>query len=137
MDEDEGQGSMPENPREKGSAKGEAKVGNVAEEGPDWVLPDTVRVTVKPKTNQGSSVFLPGGGEDEVAQSFQGAQVQVGQEKTTVNRVITQPVENVTVLQQRAIKVRNIVGEIRDITAEIITDKVIVQGISPLATFSS
>lgn len=136
VDEDEGQREHAGKPkRKKAVRKGEAKVGNVAEEGPDWVLPDTVRVTVKPKTNQGSSVFLPGGGEDEVAQSFQGAQVQVGQEKTTVNRVITQPVENVTVLQQRAIKVRNIVGEIRDITAEIITDKVIVQGVLHLQLF--
>lgn len=135
-DEEGGAGENTAKPKRKRTVrKVGAKAGIAPDGGPDWVLPDTVRVTVKPKEDEGVAMFLPSGTEEGVAQSFQGAQVQVGQETATLNRVVVQPVEDVTVLPQRAIKVRNIVGEIRDVTSDIITDKVIVQGTLHLQLF--
>ena len=58
-----------------------------------------------------------------VATAFQGAQVRVGEARTRVAPAIP-----VTRLPAAAVKIRNITGEIRDITAEIIPDKVIIQG---------
>jgi hypothetical protein len=59
-----------------------------------------------------------------VVKNLQGAEVTVGQARTQVN-----PVVRVNQLPVRAIKIRNIVGEIRNVTAEVIRDKVIIQGI--------
>jgi outer membrane biosynthesis protein TonB len=61
---------------------------------------------------------------DEVVTAFQGAQVQVGEARS---RVI--PAVPVTRLPAAAVKIRNITGEVRDVCAEIIPDKVIIQGI--------
>lgn len=60
----------------------------------------------------------------EVATDFRGARVQVGE-----TRVRVEPAVPVTRLPAPAVKIRNITGEIRDITTEIIPDKVIIQGI--------
>src|SRR5690554_310275 len=62
--------------------------------------------------------------DSEVATDFQGARVQVGETRTRVA-----PAVPVTRLPAPAVKIRNITGEIRDITTEIIPDKVIIQGI--------
>lgn len=60
----------------------------------------------------------------EVATAFQGAQVQIGETRTRVA-----PFVPVTRLPAAAVKIRNITGEVRDVCAEIIPDKVIIQGI--------
>lgn len=60
----------------------------------------------------------------EVATAFQGAQVQVGEARTRFA-----PAVPVTRLPAAAVKIRNITGEVREVTAEIIPDKVIIQGI--------
>jgi|GEM_PF-206633 len=62
--------------------------------------------------------------ETGVATAFQGAQVEVGEARTRVAPAIP-----VTRLPAAAVKIRNITGEIRDVTAEIIPDKVIIQGV--------
>ncbi len=59
-----------------------------------------------------------------VVKNLQGAEVTVGEARTQVN-----PVVRVNQLPVPAIKIRNIVGEIRNVTAEVIRDKVIIQGI--------
>lgn len=62
--------------------------------------------------------------ESGVTTAFQGAQVRVGEARARVT-----PTVPVTRLPAPAVKILNITGEIRDVTAEIIPDKVIIQGI--------
>ncbi|HHW12461.1 MAG TPA: DUF3794 domain-containing protein [Firmicutes bacterium] len=59
-----------------------------------------------------------------VVQQLKGAEVTVGERVARV-----QPVVRPTQLPSPALKVRNITGEVRNVTAEVIKDKVIVQGI--------
>ncbi len=104
------------------------------------VLPDRVQVKVVDNSTgaTGQDEFNPsvmkirvnnGPGESvatepDVRQQFTGAEIKVGEARTRVS-----PVVRATQLPVPAIKVRNIVGEVRNVTAEIIKDKVIVQGI--------
>jgi hypothetical protein len=106
---------------------------------PTLVMPD--RVQVKPKTpawagdfnpqvtrirvsNQQSGLGAEIPRDQGLVQRLQGAEVTVGERTARVN-----PVVRPTQLPMPAVKVRNITGEIRNVTAELIKDKVIVQGI--------
>ncbi|NLW55030.1 MAG: DUF3794 domain-containing protein, partial [Firmicutes bacterium] len=62
--------------------------------------------------------------EQGVVQQLEGAELTVGETRARVS-----PVVRATPLPVPAVKVRNIVGEVRNVTAEVIKDKVIVQGI--------
>lgn len=113
------------------------------------VLPDRVQVKVKKtkypgqdgkgaeeeefnpnlyKIKVGSPGDTPVSGNSNpgVAMNLQGAQVRVGE---TEQRAIVAQVAQPTQLPVPAVKVRNIVGEVRDVRAEVIKDKVIIQGI--------
>lgn len=113
------------------------------EEGPTWVKPDRVQVQVKAKetpplwtddfnpqvtrirVNNRQSGFDPEVQRDpRIVQRLQGAEVTVGERAARVA-----PVVRPTQLPAPALKVRNITGEVRNVTAEVIKDKVIVQGI--------
>ncbi|HEX2955137.1 MAG TPA: DUF3794 domain-containing protein, partial [Bacillota bacterium] len=74
---------------------------------------------------------------------FTGANVLIGQDALTAQTVqtletITPVIQAPQIIQPepvRALKVRNITGEIRNITTDVITDKVIIQGIAHLQIF--
>lgn len=100
------------------------------------IMPDRVRVTVKSKTGSDSPAITPervAGVSEEVVQDFQGAQVQVGSTRTGNLRV--EAAQSITVLQNRALKVRNIDGKIHSVTVDVINDKVIIQGLVHLQIF--
>ena len=79
--------------------------------------PSVTKIRVNPLINELSS-------DQGVAKNFQGAEVTVGETTTRVNAVVRP-----TQLPVPAVKIRNIVGEVRNVTAEVIKDKVIIQGI--------
>lgn len=81
--------------------------------------PNVVKITMNGSAADEIEEDPPG-----VVRDLRGARVQVGEARTRV-----EPAVPVTRLPVPAVKIRNITGEIRDITTEIIPDKVIVQGI--------
>jgi hypothetical protein len=112
------------------------------EEAPTTVMPDRVQVrTNTPEAPPWEQEFNPGVtrirvndtrnevGEEVprqqgVVKQLQGAEVTIGERQVRVAQVVRP-----TQLPTPAIKVRNITGEVRNVTAEVIADKVIVQGI--------
>lgn len=81
--------------------------------------PNVVKITMNGSAADEIEEDPPG-----VVRDLRGARVQVGEARTRV-----EPAVPVTRLPVPAVKIRNITGEIRDITTKIIPDKVIVQGI--------
>ena len=83
--------------------------------------PEVTRIRVNDTRNEvGEEVPRQQG----VVKQLQGAEVTIGERQVRVAQVVRP-----TQLPTPAIKVRNITGEVRNVTAEVIADKVIVQGI--------
>lgn len=106
-----------------------------------FVEPNDVKVTVSKKNGTDETLQMPSESAG-IEGSFRGANVQVGLEGLTARTLQTLetstpvlPTQQVQPEPLRALKVRNITGEIRDITTDVITDKVIIQGIVHLQIF--
>lgn len=124
--------------KKKVKAEGqEGKDGSIQENAPtNLVMPDQVRVTVKKKSGSESAPLIQesnAGQSEEVIQDFQGAQVQVG--SSQIQNLRLEAPTSVTALQHRALKVRNIDGDIRNVTVDVINDKVIIQGLVHLQIY--
>lgn len=126
--------------KKSGSARKNSKVksaaatdgGNVSL--PIVVQPENIRVTVRNKSGSTGSKGISSDSAG-IEGEFQGAQIQIGSEALTA--AVTTAIQSVTQLPAplRAIKVRNITGEVRNITTDVITDKVVIQGIVHLQIF--
>jgi hypothetical protein len=112
------------------------------EEAPTLILPDRIQVQVKTttmppweqefnpevtrirvndtKNELGEEVPRQQG----IVKQLQGAEVTIGERQVLVAQTVRP-----TQLPTPAIKIRNITGEVRSVTAEVIPDKVIVQGV--------
>lgn len=90
---------------------------------PAWAADFNPQVTrIRVNNEQTLRMDIPR--DQGVVQQLQGAEVTVGERVARV-----QPVVRPTQLPSPALKIRNITGEVRNVTAEVIKDKVIVQGI--------